>query len=275
MGNIRVIGPKGSGKTTYLAALAYQPLRAMKEYQNLKVQAVNDDTRNLADKAENIISQGASVEPTSSEVTNIYDLPSYSFNIELKRRFRKQQEQINLVARDYPGEIFEDLEFGSSNPLHQEFIEECLTADVNGCLILLTHWQSGTDSSYSRIVQRFIELMDKYERTSNLRLAIAMSKCERGELWPGRLDPHTDLFNVHLPRTTHILQQNIPAQNLGFYAISTFGVLGRKDPRPNRTQEWGTDGKLAVLRDAKKWRPYNLVAPLYWLSTGRKLGNDA
>lgn len=275
MGNIRVIGPKGSGKTTYLAALAYQPLRSLKEYQNLKVQAVNDDTRNLADKAENIISQGASVEPTSSEVTNIYDLPSYSFNIELKRRFQKQQEQINLVARDYPGEIFEDLEFGSSNPLHQEFIEECLTADVNGCLILLTHWQSGTDSSYGRIVQRFIELMDKYERTSNLRLAIAMSKCERGELWPGRLDPHTDLFNVHLPRTTHILQQNIPAQNLGFYAISTFGVLGRKDPRPNRTQEWGTDGKLAVLRDAKKWRPYNLVAPLYWLSTGRKLGNDA
>lgn len=141
MGNIRVIGPRGSGKTTYLAALAYQPAKATWKHKKFHIQPLNDDTRNLADKAENIICEGASLAPTAAHVNNIYDLPDYSFNIEIPKGFTKQK--INLVVRDYPGEIFEELETGSSNPLHQEFIDECLSKDVNGCLILLTELNRG------------------------------------------------------------------------------------------------------------------------------------
>ncbi len=274
MGNIRVIGPRGSGKTTYLAALAYQPVKQGAKAKNFKIQAINEDTKNLADKAETIILEGGSLEPTGVLVKSIDDVPVYSFNIKIKTLL-SGEHQINLAIRDYPGEIFDELESGVSNHIHTEFIDECLAQDVAGCLIMLTECKQSTDRHYSRVLQRFIQLMDSQERIKDLRLAVAMSKCERGELWSGRLDPEIDLFNTYLPKTTKVLKEKIPARNLNFYAISTFGVLGRNDPRPNRVEEWGTDGRNSVLREAKRWRSYNLIAPLYWLSTGRRMGNDA
>lgn len=273
MGNIRVIGPRSSGKTTYLAALAYEPARGSRKSQNFKVQALNDDTRKLAEKAENIILEGGSLEPSGTYVRTIDDLAVYSFNIQVKKGF--SQDQFTLAVRDYPGEIFDDLENGSSNPIYQEFIDECLTKDVSGCLILLTEWKRGTDRHYNRVLRRFIEQMDRHDRVNDLRLAVVMSKCERGELWPGRLEPEIDLFDVHLPETKKVLKDSIPDKNLNFYAISTFGVLGRNNPRPNRIEEWGTDGRNSVLREPNRWRPYGLISPLYWLSKGKRMRNDA
>jgi hypothetical protein len=95
-----------------------------------------------------------------------------------------------------------------------------------------------------------------------------MSKCERGEIWPGRIDPETDLFSVHLPQTLHTLKERILPKNLRLYAMSTFGVLGRNNPRPNRIDLLGKEGTASVLREAARWRPYNLIEPLYWLSKG-------
>lgn len=273
MGNIRVIGPKGSGKTTYLAALAYQPEKANRKKKKFNIQSLNDDTRKLADEAESIIVQGASLPPTNYQVKTIDDLVFYSFNIEINKNFAK--EQITLAVRDYPGEIFDELESNSTNPLHQEFIDECLTKDVSGCLILLKEWESGIDKKYSRVLQRFIELMNSHDRANDLRLAVAMSQCERGEIWPGRLDPTTDLFDVHLPKTKAVLTERISPRNLQFYAVSTFGVLGRNNPRPNRVYEWGTQGKKSVLREANRWQPYGLISPLYWLSTGKRISYNA
>ncbi len=276
MGNIRVIGPRSSGKTTYLASLAYWPdkKRTGGKKKKFNVEPLNDETKQLADKAANLILEGEALEPTVVDVGGIDDLPFYSFNIEIEN-FLQAKKSINLAVRDYPGEIFDELESGLSNPLHEEFIDECLMKDVSGCLILLTEWKKGTDRFYSRVLQRFTELMDKRDRGNDLRLAVAMSKCERGELWPGRLDPEMDLFDLHLPQTKSTLQAKVPASNLQFYAISTFGVLQRNDPRPNRIDQWGTDGKHSVLRDAENWRPYGMISPLYWLSTGKRMKSNA
>jgi adenylate kinase family enzyme len=270
MGNIYVIGPRASGKTTYLAALAYQPLRAKQKNKNFKVQALNEETRELADKAENIILEGASLEPTQRYVKTIDDLKVYSFIIEIQKKWRKLQK-INLAVRDYPGEVFEELESLSADPLHEEYMNECLSKDTQGCLILLTEWRQGTDKFYKRVFKRFINLMDKQERLHDLRLAVAMSKCERGELWSGRLDPENDLFAIHFPETLSFLKDNIPSKNLQFYAISTFGVLGNKDPRPNRKEELGKEGRYSVLRETDNWSPYGMISPLYWLSTGKRM----
>lgn len=274
MGNIRVIGPRGSGKTTYLAALAYWPdkRRSGNKAHHFTIQALNDDTRELADKAENIIQEGGSLEPTAV-AGGIDSLPFYSFRIEVKQNLKKVE--INLAVRDYPGEIFEELESGNKKSLHEEFIDECLMRDVNGCLILLTDWKKGTDRFYSRVLRKFTDLMDSHDRGNDLRIAIAMSKCERGELWPGRLDPEIDLFGVHLPETKAILKAKINPKNLNFYAISTFGVLRRNDPRPNRVDELGTNGRHSVLRNTFVWRPYGMISPLYWLSTGKRMTDDA
>jgi hypothetical protein len=108
--------------------------------------------------------------------------------------------------------------------------------------------------------------MDSHNRSSDLKIAVAMSKCERGEIWSGRLDPETDLFDVHLPKTKAILRSRIASKNLQFFAISTFGVLRRNDPRPNRVDVHGTGGRRSTLRKPSNWKPFGMIQPLYWLS---------
>lgn len=268
MGNICIIGPRDSGKTTYLAGLAYWPdkQRRSKKSSLFSVEAFGD-AKILAEKAENIICQGESLPPTDV-AGGINDAPLYQFQIRINSLLKKNQE-INLVVRDYPGEVFEELETGFSSQLNQDFINESLIADVEGCLILLSDWTK--DSEYSRMLKKYIELMDSKSRLNNLRLAIVMSKCERGEIWSGRLEPEMDIFDVFLPKTKQVIRSNIQAKNLRFYALSTFGVLGRNDPRPNRKDIPGKSGSNAVLREAARWQPYNMISPLYWLSKGKKL----
>jgi hypothetical protein len=93
-----------------------------------------------------------------------------------------------------------------------------------------------------------------------------MSKCERGEIWPGRLDPEIDLFGVHLRETTKTLREKVIPQNLRFFALSTFGVLGKDNPRPNREDRMKGEEPASVIRQPNSWQPYNLIEPLYWLS---------
>ncbi|WP_013334906.1 hypothetical protein [Gloeothece verrucosa] len=268
MGNICIIGPRSSGKTTYLAALAYwqnEGIQGVKG-ERIKIKPQNPESRELAEQAENILLQGADFEPTGQSVTTVDELSYYSFGIEVKKNLLSQPEIIYLTAKDYPGEVFENIVNGSSSdPIHEEFMNDCFT-DVNGCLILLTGWEPETDHFYNRVMSRFIDLMDTYGRSQNLKLAVAMSKCERGEIWSGRIDPETDLFGVHLRRTRQTLRDRIIQKNLKFFAISTFGVLGRNDPRPNREDRIVKGEPASVLRNPSKWQPYNLIQPLYWLS---------
>ena len=234
-GNIVVIGPTAAGKTTYLAALSY-----FKEHkQGKKIFTVNPQnpaTRILAEKAENILKQAADLDRTviGQEIESVDDLPFYSFGITAKPYWYSSTETFQLTARDYPGEVFEAIASPSARkPIHEEFINECFT-DVIGCLIMLTGWERRVDNFYNRIIKQFLKLMDERGRSQDLKLAIVMSKCERGEIWPGRLEPEIDLFGVHLRETTKTLRAKVIPQNLRFFALSTFGVLGRNDPRPNR-----------------------------------------
>ena len=269
MGNICIIGPRASGKTTYLAGLSYLPQlpRWSNEYE---IQPLNDDTRKLIDMAEDIILQGLSLESTGNFVHTVDDLLYYSFNIHIKRKLlSRAATTFRLNVRDYPGEVFENILSASAYDTNQEeFIEECFN-DVQGCLLLFTEWESGSDSIYSRLMNRFLDIMDERPHVKSYRIAVAMSKCERGEIWPGRLDPETDLFGVHLKRTMQTMKKRLPKENLRFFAISTFGVLDSYDPRPNRVDEAGTQGRNSTLRDPPSWQPYNLIEPLYWLNTGQ------
>ncbi len=270
MGNIVVIGPRNSGKTTYLAGLSYLPklIEEQKKKTILKIQPLNDDAIELQKKAENIIRQGVSLNPTLPG--QVIELPSYSFQIQIKK------ELIHLVVKDYAGELFDALDASSMNKDHEEHWEECFMKDKQGCLLLLTEWQKYNDREYSQKIKSFTKLLDYYQRNDNFRLVVAMSKCERGELWPGRIEPNIDIFEAHLPKTKSVLQNNIAPENLEFYALSTFGVLdGHRDPRPNRIDEAGAYGTASVLREPDVWKPYNLIAPLYWLSTGKRINAHA
>jgi hypothetical protein len=273
MGNIKIFGPRGSGKTTYLAALAYwnQNRTLINKNSIFTIQPIGDDAEALADKAADILLEGLDFTP--DKVKGIDEHPFYTFVVEVKDRWQRT-EQITLVVRDYPGEIFDDLA-STTYYKHQEFIDELLMDDVSGCLIMLTEWVRGQDKYYLRVLKEFISQMDNKGRLNNMKIAVCMSKCERGELWPGRLDPVLDIFDIHLRETKAFLQKNINSTNLEFFALSTFGVLHRNDPRPNRVNNLNTNGQSAVLRETHRWHPYGMIAPLYWLSTGKKMRQDA
>lgn len=255
-----------------MAGLAYWH-RKFKS-QDFQIEPVGDDTRKLADQAENIICQGLALEPNPLP-HSIDDLPEYSFDIHIKQSFKK--ERIFLVARDYPGEIFDAI--NSSDPRHSEYIEECFHPRVGGCLILLDRWEPKSDNYYAPLMEQFIQLRQSYQR-EDMRVAVALSKCERGELWSCRLDPERDIFDTHLHQTTKILKKGIASrQKLQFFAISTFGVLDPiRNPRPNRRDEvvsdeiWG-ERRSCYLRKPGAWRPYGMMAPIYWLAKEARMSS--
>jgi hypothetical protein len=266
MGNICVIGPQSSGKTTYLAALTqWSSLIRGVGQQKYDIEAIGEDAEKLSSKAKSIIYQGASLDPTTV-AGGIYQMPSYMFRIQVRQRLIRQAP-IDLVVKDYAGEIFKGLAAGNVTADHEDFLDDCLRNDVGGCLLLLTEWQKGTDMFYEQAMETFIKLLNMRDRIGNYRIAVAMSKCERGELWPGRTEPEIDLFNIHLPRMTGLLRRKIPKQNLKFFAVSTFGVLEKNDPRPNRIDEMGKERTKSVLRKPSAWQPYGLISPITWLST--------
>ncbi|MBR8831730.1 MAG: hypothetical protein N5P05_002677 [Chroococcopsis gigantea SAG 12.99] len=271
MGNISVIGPRGAGKTTYLAALAYSLEHGDQKSKTKKFTIIpqNEESRKLAEQADNILRSGAELEATrliEDEENQLADLPYYLFKIKYKAGSKARE--ISLTTKDYPGECFDKVaNHDGSSQFTENFIKDC-TTDVVGCLIFLTAWESNMDAYYNRFVTNFLRNVPG-DRLSKLKLAVAMTKCERGEIWPGRNDPEKDLFGLYLKQTTNTLRSKLPGEKVRFFAMSTFGVLAIKDPRPNRIDRLKIHDREpgAVLREPAYWQPYNLIEPLYWLNT--------
>ncbi|MCL1470925.1 hypothetical protein [Argonema antarcticum] len=277
---IRIIGPRQSGKTTYLATLAYFPhKKQMKQlYAGMEITPVGEDAERLGRMAEDIIMQGNKLAGTFK--TNIDYLPFYFFRIKIPSIKGMPPIEIELNTRDYPGKIFEEIPLPHKQSEVEPFIDDLFTA--NAWMVMLTDWEPGRDKTlYKPAFKKLCEEIFNKEKINpeikNLRIAVVMSKCERGELWPCRLDPEEDLFRVRLPETYDFLKTKLSPQRLKFFACSSFGVLsdriGDFDPRPNRYIP--DDGSIsefnAFLRIPEQWQPYGLIAPIYWLSTGRTL----
>jgi Double-GTPase 1 len=276
---IRILGARKAGKTTYLAALLRLPEELRRQFPGLEVSSSTEEAEKLTELAKNILEMGAALSPT-----DIGDEPDYAFRIKIPASRGLPGSVLNLVAKDYAGELFEHIgQPHRRNQLSPYFEEWC---SAQGWMIMLTDWQRERDEGlYVPVLSRL--LMELSERAvikpelQKLRIAVVMSKCERGELWPCRLDPEEDLFKVRLPKTYHFLKHSLPTERLQFFACSVFGVIsdrpGDRDPRPNR---YSPDASMAeaatylIPAYAKDWKPYGLISPLYWLSTGRRLHDE-
>lgn len=161
---ITIIGPKNSGKTTYLAGLADWPVSRTKSGKNSPffVEPIGEHGKILKDEAQEKILDGAYLDPTIVR-SNFNELPKYIFKIKIKRLLK--EELIFLSVRDYPGEIYHQLSQKISLPdVAQEYIRECLKPDVAGCLVLLDKWERENDLVYSQAMTKFLEEMDKARR---------------------------------------------------------------------------------------------------------------
>ncbi|NCS37726.1 MAG: hypothetical protein GPJ20_01480 [Microcystis aeruginosa BS13-10] len=270
-GNIAIVGPRKSGKTTYLAGLAYHSHH--EDQQGIKYTITiqnNEDTKNLKEDAERILLPQQDFKGTKKRDKTVFQLPYFGFFIDYKPSRFKASQRITIATRDYSGELFEDLEKSSflSNE-DEEFVKDFFTNKI-GCIVLLTSWELGADNKYHNMLKNFLEIMDRNNVDSNYKIAVVMTKCERGEIWTGRFEPERDLFDVHLKKTKDLLRQKLKPNTLKFFALSTFGILSQTDPRPNRLDRIVKGEPASVLRQPEVWKPYNLIEPLLWIAQTSK-----
>jgi len=274
---IRVVGDRKSGKTTYMAALARWPNAGL----NSPVQSVmpiNEDGEVLVEIAQNVLEQGLELPPTLIS-DNVDDLKDYQLQISLKGEFswrnpklngNSQQVKLNINCKDYAGEFFADLLNKTGDPVLENYLEDCLQA--SGIMLLI----DGTSRNYQDIasnIDKFLIALDRSDMASTKRrLAVVITKCEQPELWVRRAKPR-DMATAIFPQVAkklHAWQQS-GAGSVEYFSVSAFGMLGANVPAPNFTKVRASrDGLTAVIKTPKRWRPFGLVSPIYWLCTGER-----
>lgn len=275
---IRVIGDRAAGKTTYMASLARWP-NADSDSPVQSVMPINDESEELVEKARNILEQGLELEPTPLEAT-VSEVRDYSLSITLKDQFSQRKIRLssnsslltlNISCKDYAGEFFADLLHHSAAPKLKDYLEDCLEA--TGIMFLVDGISNRKDAEYANGLNK---LMAEIDRTMldarKRRIALVLTKCEQSELWVNRHRP-TFLASARFPLVYKQLQswQQMGAGSIDCFTTSAFGMLGSHYPKPNAERlSRGQRGVTSVIKDPKRWKPFGLVAPIYWLCTGNR-----
>ncbi|WP_066381219.1 MULTISPECIES: TRAFAC clade GTPase domain-containing protein [unclassified Anabaena] len=264
---LRVIGDRGSGKTAYMASLARWP-NADPTSPVQTVIPVGEAGEELISKAQNILEQGLQLEPTDL-TANTADINDYTLRITLKANIGSQLVNLNISSKDYSGEFFSDLLYQAGNPQLQEYLEDCSLA--TGIMFLADGSSRGKDGEYANGLDKFLTLLDRTDlELDKRRIAFVLTKCEQPELWINRHRPGF-LAEARFPQVHRKLQawQQIGSGSVEYFTTSAFGMLGNNFPEPNvQLLKRDRGGVTAVIKEPKRWRPFGLVAPIYWLCTG-------
>ena len=280
---LRVIGDRASGKTTYMASLARWP-NADPSSPVQTVIPVNEEGEELIAKAQNILEQGLELEPTDLSASAI-DVKDYTLSIALKGQFSWKNPSVgshlatlNISCKDYAGEFFSDLLYQAGNSRLEDYLEDCLQA--TGIMFLIDGTTHRKDSEYANGLDKFLMALDRTDiGVEKRRIALVMTKCEQPELWINRHKPR-DLATARFPQVYRKLHswQQLGAGSVDYFTTSAFGMLGSRFPEPNsKRMTRDRNGTTSVLKDPRRWRPFGLVAPIYWLCTGdrhKELDND-
>jgi Caspase domain len=272
--DFRIIGPRASGKTTFLATLGYAP-NLNSNHVIREIVPRSEDARDLISKAENILEQGLQLEPTDFRYGD--DELYYSLLVTLKPHFCNnpiawlinQESRITLSARDYSGELIEHLQGRNQDKFFVDFLNDCSLA--SGILVMIDCTTSDYDRKYSRSFTTFQrEICYQFKRggrnLKNYRIAIVLSKFDQSEAWNDR-NQVENFVKAKFPQTRKVFHNW--SKNWGspvkYFACSAFGMYG-EPPRPNFI---GNEEAMGVIANPNQWQPFGLIAPIYWLCTGK------
>ncbi len=275
---LRVIGDRASGKTTYMASLARWP-NADPTSPVQSVIPVNEEGKELISKAQDLLEQGLELEPSALDAS-ASQMKDYSLKITLKGQFSwknpkakmgSQLINLNISCKDYAGEFFNDLLYQAGNPKLQDYLEDCLQA--TGIMFLVDGNSRRKDAEYATGLERFLISLDRTAiGISQRRISLVLTKCEQSELWVNR-DRPAFVAQARFPQVCRQLQmwQQMGAGSVDYFTNSAFGMLGNQFPEANvDLLSRNRDGVTAVIKDPKRWRPFGLLAPIYWLCTGQR-----
>jgi len=260
-GYITLIGPRASGKNTYLTLLSIW--NQQKHKNTIEVNCYNDP---LKHDAENVLLQGGALWATNfkKEFPTIY----YSIKIKKKNLFYIKEMTFNICIRFYVGEFFEG---AKSHCPHIYYHYLTISNPQNKYLLLVDGTSFAKDEYYSKCLEELLNDITKIQK-NGLRLAFALSKCELPELYVNRDDPH-GIIKRRFPQMKAVLE-TWSAEGQGeveYFSTSAFGVLGEySEPNSTILRHYGS-GTTDVIRNPSEWQPFGLVEPLYWLCTGKHL----
>ncbi|MDJ1185289.1 hypothetical protein [Roseofilum casamattae] len=280
-GDIRIVGPRASGKTVYLAALA--------DWHNLgnespvnSVEAINQAARRLIDYSRDILANGRQLGPTHA--FDPHNIPHYELYIELifnsyfwpVHSIFRRRIKFSVSFQDYSGEIFHEMarKNETNNYVINNFLDVCALSSKFMIIIDPLIIDDENDLEYALAIKNYFqELENRFIRgdrsLSESRAAVVLSKCDQLEVWKHRKNIMA-FFKNKFPRSYKVLQQiNAKEQcSIAYFSCSAFGMIG-KPPQPNAISLRG--GYAFVLKDSSSWQPFGLVAPIYWLCTGRRI----
>ena len=99
-----------------------------------------------------------------------------------------------------------------------------------------------------------------------------MTKCELADLSINRDKPRS-LNEARFKQVCQKLEawQSSGAVSVEYFTASAFGMLGSRYPTGNSKQiKRDRNGVASAIQDTKRWRPFGLVSPIYWLCTGKR-----
>ncbi|MEG3436424.1 hypothetical protein V0288_04770 [Pannus brasiliensis CCIBt3594] len=270
----RIIGPRRSGKTTYLSALAYWP-NAKSDSPIEKVIHLDDDTAKLVGMAKDILESNAMLRATYLD-DDPDNLPSYNISIKMKPTFGGGGQWIHVTCKDFAGELFDKLRKGKTAET-ELYLEEC--ADALGLLILLDGTFFTEDDQYARGLETLKNqlkwrLKNKKKSLSDYRVAVVFNKAEQSQIWIHRHNIHK-FMKLKFKKTYQLIEgwgKEWPCP-VNYFFCSAFGmkpgITPDTPPKANVQVISRENGVTSgVIEEARVWRPLGLVAPIYWLHTG-------
>ncbi len=276
---IVIMGPRCSGKQVYLAAL----LHFLEESQ-LELGCTLIEDSHIREKSRNIIENQLRFEPSSAGISrepiNVhFEIENLSYRksifTPLAQEIIKKEVLVDIkktqtfAASLFCGEVFEYLGYSEAKKeVYESHVRDALLDCFSGKDMLFVI-DSHSVQQDSRNAQCLLQVKNHWEKTLvgiNIRIAIVLSKCETSESRDALRS--TDTFiTSSFPETSKTIEslRQLPNINIECFSCSAFGFLGKNRAKPNVEYKHRNDG---VLKDASRWHPVGVFAPIYWLATG-------
>jgi hypothetical protein len=264
--NIMLVGDAASGKTSYLTALA-NCYHTGNDAQGrvLSVDVFGEAAELLKDYGENMLKQGVAI-PRSNRNENA------KFVIKLKPHhlfepisaIMKKDIKIDFSITASTGELFESL----CQKENIELISKSY-ATASG-LMLIIDGLSKDDSKYAGVFRNLFKGMtdvrrSKSEKVIRPRIAVVITKSEQNFVSVHKRNPR-ELCDLRFPKAMEALNnwQRAWRCPMNFFLCSNFGFLGNTG-EPNCI----LSDQIFTISKSNSWKPFGLIAPIYWLHNGK------
>ncbi|MGK7883216.1 MAG: hypothetical protein AB4057_01150 [Crocosphaera sp.] len=288
-GNIILIGPMNSGKTTFLAALSALNMAKNKSPILREIGLYCEDSEKILRWWTDIVMRGDRLAGTKI-YEDISESPYYSFSLRFEVPitilFSVLSKQINLEIRlnEFSGSLplfpnysnlSQILLENNWKKLYDQYVS--YLTSVTQIFILFDALSSNRDKQYAEQIT-FLEnslnkkLQENHQNQSNYRIAIGFYKFEQSNvyLYRDNLNDFIELKFYHLQTAMNQWKTKWNC-SVEYFACSGFGIIEEGELRkPNCLNHPDGGAKWGTLRNPEEWQPFGLVAPIYWLLTGER-----